>query len=62
VVPAKKRFGLDNAQRVPPGRRDGGEGDQGDPVEPRDARPGDQALQHRELVPEQGELGEEGRS
>jgi hypothetical protein len=59
VAPAKKRFGLNDAQHVSPRRRDGGEGDQGDPIEPRDARPGDRTLQHRELVSEQGQLGEQ---
>jgi hypothetical protein len=50
AVPAKKCLWLDDAQHVPPGRRDGSEHDQGDPVEPRHARPGDRALQHDELV------------
>src|SRR5580658_5521347 len=59
AVPAKKRLRLDDAQHVPPGRRDGSERDQGVPVQPRHARPGDRALQHGELVSEQGDLREQ---
>ena len=59
AVPAKKRLGLDDAQDVSPGRRDGGECDQDDAVQPRHARPGDRALQHGELVSEQGDLSEQ---
>src|SRR6202142_2136081 len=59
AVPAKKRLGLDDAQYVPPGRRDGSERDQGDPVKPSHARPANRALQHGELMSEQGDLGEQ---
>jgi hypothetical protein len=41
------------------GRRYGSVRDQGDPIEPRHARPGARALQHGELVSEQGDLGEQ---
>jgi len=59
AVSAKKRLGFDDAQHIPPGRRDGSERDQGDPVQPRHARPGDRALQHGELVSEQRDLREQ---
>lgn len=59
AVPAKKRLGLDDAQDVPQGRRDGSESDQGDPVKPSHARPGNRALQHGELMSEQGDVGEQ---
>jgi hypothetical protein len=41
------------------GRRDGSERDQGDPVQPRHAGLGDRALQHGDLVSEQGDLREQ---
>ena len=48
-MPPEKCLGLDDAQYVPPGRRDGREGDQEDPIEPPHPRLRDGALQYDEL-------------
>ena len=42
-----------------PGRRDRGERDEADAVQPCHTRPGDRALHHGELVSEQGDLSEQ---
>jgi hypothetical protein len=49
-MPTKKRLGLDDAQRIPPRRRQGSERDQHDPVESGHPRPGDRPLQNGDLV------------
>ena len=56
---AKKRLGLDDAQRIPPRRRQGSERDQHDPVESGHPRPGDRPLQNGDLVAQLGDLREQ---
>ena len=59
AMPAKKRLGLDDAQRIPPRRRQGRERDQHDPVESGHPRPGDRPLQNGDLVAQLGDLREQ---